>query len=205
MASANVTDELGVANLALQRIGVKAVADIDGTDKAAVAANRILADTRDELCRMFPWVCAVTREALSTTAISTSAFAYQHTMASAALRILEIVDIEGAENVPYRIEGRHVLTDRSSGYLRYVQQVATVSDWDPLLLTAIECRMASKLAVWLAGDLQLAAAMHQELVQILGIAMQVKAIEQHEDNVEVLALLRDQYAPLLLGRAKVVE
>ena len=39
---ANVTTELGVANLALQRIGVKASTDLAGTDKKSVAANRIL-------------------------------------------------------------------------------------------------------------------------------------------------------------------
>ena len=68
MASSNVTTELGVANLALQRIGVAASTDLDGTDKKSVAANRVLADTRDEIQRIFPWNCINNRLALSTSA-----------------------------------------------------------------------------------------------------------------------------------------
>ncbi|MFH2073964.1 MAG: hypothetical protein ABIJ57_01265, partial [Pseudomonadota bacterium] len=197
------TSELDVANLALQRIGVAPSSNLSGTDKASVAANRILADTRDEVQAMFPWNCIITREALASTTIGStfSAFSYVHTLGLSCLRVLDVIDVtdSGAENVPYRREYRNLYTDLSAGYVRYLKQTTNITPWDPLMLTAIETRMASKLAVWLTGKTQLAQMMYQEFLLTISTAVRMEAIEKkYEDTTKLLAMLNEQFIPALM-------
>lgn len=205
---ANVTTELGVANLALQRIGVKASTDLAGTDKKSVAANRILSDTRDEVQRMFPWNCLINREALSTSAAGTSSFGYVHTLGLTCLRVLEVMDTAdaNAENIPYRREYRYLYTDQSTGYVRYIKQTTNITPWDPFLLAAIETRMASRLAVWLTGQIALTQTLNQEFMQTIAAAIQVRAMEgKFEENRKLLAILDPQFVPALMSDKRVSE
>jgi len=205
---ANVTTELGVANLALQRIGVKASTDLAGTDKKSVAANRILSDTRDEVQRMFPWNCLINRQVLSTGTAGTSSFSYIHTLGATCLRVLEVLDSadDYAENIPYRREGDYLYTDQKTGYVRYIKQTTNITPWDPFLLSAIESRMASKLAVWLTGKIALGQVMHQDFMQTISLAINVRAMEgKFEDNRKLLAMLDMQYVPLLASDKRISE
>ncbi len=207
MAASVATTETEVANMALSRIGVGAISDLDspGTDKAALAIRRIYADTRDEVCRSFPWASITGRTALSTSTATASVFDWQHTLATPVLFVLEVVDTSGTENINYRIEGSTLYTNSAAGYIRRISQTATVLTWDALLLEAIVLRLASKLAVPLAGDLNLSLTVQREYVSTLALAMVTKAIEQREDNKEILAILDRQFAPLLFGKDRVSE
>lgn len=196
--STNVSSEVAVANLALQRIGIGAIAALDGNDKPSVAANRIFADTRDEIQRMFPWTCLVTREALSTSASGDAAFDYVHTLGLGTLTVLEVIDEDdsSAENIPFRREYRDLYTDLQTGYVRFTEQTTNITPWDPLMLTAIETRMASKLALWLTGKIQLSQLLHQEFMQTITLAIQVKAIEdKYEDNTVLLSMIDKSFLP----------
>ncbi len=208
MAASTVTTETEVANLALDRIGISIITDIDspGTDKAALAVSRCFADTRDEVCRMFPWACITGRTIISGAPAAESAFAYKQTLASTVLRVLGVDAIDGTENLDYRIEGSTIFFDaEDGGYIRHITQTATVATWDPLLLEAIVLRIAQKLAVKLAGDFQLGLTLQQEFITIVSMAMITKAIEESEGNDEVLAILNQQFQALLLRKPKVIE
>lgn len=208
MASSNVASELDVANLALQRIGVAASASLSGTDKVSVAANRILSDTRDEVQSLFPWNCITSRKALAGTLAGVASFTYVHTLGLDCLRILEVVDTADAdaENIPVRREGRNLYVDRLTGYVRFTQQTKTITPWDPLMVTAIETLMASRLALWLTGKVAIAQAMRQEFIQVLGVAVQVGAMEgKYEDNIKTLAMLSQQFIPALASREVIKE
>lgn len=209
MATTNAATELEVANLALQRIGVGASASLSGTDKVSKAANRVFADTRDEVQSLFPWSCITTRQALTSTLAGTASFVYVHTLGLDCLRILEVVDTTDAdaENIPYRREYRHLYVDQLTGYVRYTKQTTNITPWDPLMLAAITTRMASKMVYWLVGQPQaLAQAMRQEYLQILGLAVQARAMEgKYEDNLKTLAMLSEQFIAALANRNVVSE
>ena len=206
MATVTVTTETQVANMALQRIGEKPITDIDspGTDEAALAVDLIFADTRDEVCRSFPWTSISARTALSTSTATASPYSYKHTLTTPMLYVFEVIDPtdDSKSNIKYQIEGTTLYTNESTGQIRYIAQTATVATWDPLLLEAIVTRLASKLAIRLSGDLQLAVLMQREYMAIIGIAMATKAIEGRQDdsNDGILALLDRQVAPLLYGK-----
>jgi len=204
------TSSLDVANMALQRIGVKVSTSLSGTDKASVAANRILEDTRDEVQYMFPWSCVIDRVALSATTIGAgvSAFSYVHTLALTCLRVLEIIDTADAdaENIPYLREGRKLYTNQASGYIRYLKQTTNITPWSPLMLEAITARVGSRLAVWLTGQASKGAMLHQEFMQIISVAIQVGAMEgKFEDNRKILAMLNENFMPFLANDKRVAE
>ena len=207
MATSTATTETQVANQALDRIGLGIITDIDapGTDKAALACSRVFADNRDEVCRMFPWASVSGRTIISGGAAAESAYDYKQTLAGTVLRVLGIDDLAGGEGIDYRIEGTTIYFDAADGgYIRHISQTATVATWDALLFQAIVIRLAMKLSIKLAGDFQLTSALQQEFITVVSIAMATKAIEQHEDNADVLSVLNQQFQALLLQKAAVV-
>ncbi len=203
MSATEVSTETEVANLALQRIGQAAISDIDtpGTDKSALAVKRIFADTRDEVCRSFPWTSITTRLALSLSTATGAGFTWEHTLTTPILYVLEVVNTtDGTPNINYRMEGTKLYTNLDAGAIRYVEKTETVASWDPLLLEAIALRLACKLAVFLTGNLNLALMMQREYMATLAIAMATKAIEEREDNQEIVKMLDKQFSTLLFGR-----
>lgn len=210
--STNVATEVEIANLALQRIGIAPITALATTgSKATIAVNRIFADTRDEVQRMFPWNCIINRIALSPTTVGStfSSFTYVHTLAADCLRVLEVIDTtdSGAENIPYTLEYLHLYFDTAAGYIRYLKQTTNITPWDPLMLTAIETRLASKLAIWLTGKSAMAQQMHQEFLQTISVAIQVRAMESKYDkeNRKLLAMLSADFIPALISQKGVSE
>ena len=199
---AAVTTEVGVANLALQRVGAKTITAFDDGDRNADTVNLVYEDVRDEVQRTFPWACLTGRTELSTSAASNSSFAYTHTLAATVWRVL---DINGDEATKFRVEGTTLYTDEQTGYFRAVIQSSTVTAWDPLLITAIETRLASKIAYKLTQDIQLSAAMFQEYLLMLGMAIRLAAIEYHEDNEKILQMMQDMSPAALLKKDYVSE
>jgi len=138
----------------------------------------------------------------------------RHTLALSGNRnLFQGVDIDlnvdtadaDAEEIKYRREYNLLYTDQATGYIRYLKQTTNITPWDPLMLTAIETRMASKLAIWLTGKITLAQMLHQEFIQTIGLAVQVRAMEgRYEDNLKLLAIL-DQNFIGLLNSEKVVR
>ena len=200
-APVNVTTETGVANLALQRIGRAIIADIDsGTDKVSTAVNRMFSDTRDEVALMLPWSSLMTRTAISTTsATATSGFTYKQTIANTVLRITDLTGTDGSENNDWRREGTTLFYNISTGYIRHIKQETSVSIWDPLFLAALEARLASKLAIYLSSDLNIAMAMQQEYVSLLSTAVLIKAVEENENNERILAQMDARLAQYFMA------
>ncbi len=202
MAATAVTDEPGVANLALQRVGARTITTLADGDRNANAVNLVFADIRDEVMRTFPWACLIGRTALSTSGSSNATFSYTHTLAATVLRVL---DINGDGAILFRREGTTLYTNEATGYIRTISMSATVTEWDPLLVSAIECRMASKIAVKIAQDKELAQILFQEYIMILGLAIKLEAIEQHEDNEKILQMMQNISPEALLKKDHVSE
>jgi len=199
---AAVSTEVGVANLALQRVGAKAITAFSGTDRNSITVNLAFYDVCNEVQRTFPWACLIGRTVLDTSAADNSSFAFTHSLAATVLRVLEI---DGDPAVKFRIEGPLLYTNKETGYFRSVNSSATVTGWDSLLVSAIEARLASKIAVKIAQDKELAQMMFQEYIMVLGIAIKLAAIEQHEDNEKILQMMQNMSPEALLKKDFVSE
>jgi len=202
-APAVITTETAVANHALQRIGRAVISDIDtDTTKAGAAVNLIFSDTRDEVAVMLPWSSLITRTAIATGAAADSAFAYKQTLADTVLRVINLTDISGTEKAGWRREGTTLYYDLASGYIRHIQRETTVVTWQPLFLAAFTARLAAKTAFLLSGDKDLWLGMQQEYVSIMHTAVLIKAVEEHEDNMRIVAQLDSQLARFFAAQGR---
>ena len=118
-----------------------------GLDRARIAQN-LWPSTRDAVLRSHPWNCAVKRVTLSPEATSpnfTHDFAYQFILPADWLRNVEINSVN-ADQVDYRVEGKRLLLNSQTLYLRYIYKNTDVSTWDPMLVECCEFAMAAKMA-----------------------------------------------------------
>lgn len=104
--------------------------------------------------------------------------------------IIRTLEINGNPDIPYRVEGSYLYCSEATIRLRYIGRPAAAS-WDALLTDAIASRLASKIAVVLAGDAQLAQLMYQEFTLDLAVAKQVSAVEDRSDIVDLFGLYQN--------------
>jgi hypothetical protein len=71
------------------------------------------------------------------------------------LRVLKVDD----GTIPYTVEGRFILCDESSLYLKFTEKMADTGNFDSLLSEAIECRLSAELAYPVTGSPSLIKAM----------------------------------------------
>ncbi len=140
--------DVDVCNAALVMIGDSVIEALTDTTDRAVACNRFYATTRDAVLRAYPWNFAIVRVAL-VLAAGTPAFkwAHQFTLPTSpyCLRVLE-VDEDYPGQVPWKVEGRLLMTDESGISIRYISRVADPTVFDSLFFEALAARMASLLA-----------------------------------------------------------
>ena len=118
-----------------------------GLDRARIAEN-LWPSTRDAVLRSHPWNCAVKRVTLSPEATApafTHDFDKRFILPSDWLRNVEI-NGQRADHVDYRIEGKRLLMNGSTCYLRYIYKNTDIGSWDPMLVECAEFAMAAKMA-----------------------------------------------------------
>lgn len=211
MATTPITTETQAANLALIRIGKPGnISDLDSdTDKTATAARLLFPDTRDEVASILPWSSLVSRTAISTTTASgESLFDYKQTLADSVLRVIDIIDLSGTENYDWRREQTTIYYNATTGFIRHIDRVASVTVWDPLFVSAFVARLGHKLALHLTSNLQIAAMLQQEYASLLSTAVITKAVLESEGNQEILSQIDAgvaRFTAALSGNKRTVE
>lgn len=116
-----------------------------GLDRARIASN-LWDNTRDMLLRSHPWNCAIKRVILSPEVDSPAfGFSYSYALPGDWLRNHEINGIS-ADEVDFVVEGRKILIDDSSLYLRYIFRNEDISSWDSMLVYCAQLAMAMRMA-----------------------------------------------------------
>lgn len=122
-----------------------------GLDRARIASN-LWPTVRDSVLRSHPWNCAMKRIVLSPLA-ETPAFewSFQFVLPSDWLRNHQINGVH-TDQVDFVTEGRRLMMNESSCYLRYVYRNIDIGTWDPILVDACELYMASRMAKPITGS-----------------------------------------------------
>jgi len=203
MAAAAASSETDVANLALLRVGAAKIDSIDDTSDWAKTVKHFYIDTRDEICKLLPWSCLITRTALSTSAAAESTFGYKHTLASTVLTVLTVGN---DTDKPFAVEGLTLFTNEETGYFKHTAQEATIANWDAILLSCIEVRLASKIAFRITGNIELYAMLYQEFLALLSVAIKLKIVEDTKEANETITMLQQiNPAQVLRGRNIISE
>lgn len=134
--------EVALVNNALALVGADFITSLTQSTKSAVTANQIYPGVRDAVLRAFTWNCAEQHVILAPLG-STPPFkwAYEFQLPSDCLRVVSL------ENDPeYKVSQRKILANTNALYLTYIYRLTDVAQFDPLLSSAIEARLASELA-----------------------------------------------------------
>jgi hypothetical protein len=131
-----------LVNNALIHIGASLITSLDQPTKSAIVAKQIFPSVRDATLRAFTWNCA-TKQVILAPLATAPAFdwSYAFQLPSDCLRVVSL-----QEGVEYEVQNRQIFADSDVLYLTYVFRQEDVSQYDALLTSAMECRLASALA-----------------------------------------------------------
>lgn len=184
-----MSDELNetkLCNMALGRIGTKRINDYtDNSDKKveAIQCRLNYAQTRDALLRSHWWRFARTRKQLSQSAeytadATTFEWTYAYGLPTDFLRMWirpweDNDEVMQNTRYSYSVEGKQLLSDVSSMYIRYIRKVTDVPTFDPLFIEVLILQLALKMVMPLTGAGREAMAMRASLyVELYGTPRQ---------------------------------
>ena len=153
-SSVTGTSVVGLCNQALFMLGQKAIISMTEDSEAARLCNGRFTYNRDATLRAYPWNCATKRTSLARSATTPSwGYDYQYALPTSplCLRVLELEE-ETASGYGWKIEGRWLLTDATTAYIRYIAQITDVNDMEILLKDAIATRLAADICYALTGS-----------------------------------------------------
>ena len=190
---ASPSTKTDICNMALNRIGAKAVtaAQITAdTDPRAQDCNRHYDQTRDALIRSHWWRFASDRVALVVTTTPAFEWAYAFTLPTNFLRMKSIYEDNNTTNktslLPYALEDKILLFSESACQIRYIKQVTTVTDFDPLFIETFILQLALKLIPPRAGVGAAGQGLLREIKDELygkgGVMERVRTMDRQETN-----------------------
>jgi hypothetical protein len=155
-----MASETEIASNALTKLGAQPITSIDDDDtQRARLCRAYYPNVRDAVLRAYPWRCATVRTNLAldgdTPVGDDWAYQFQLPVLPYCLRVLKVDD----GTIPYTVEGRFILCDESSLYLKFTERMNDSGSFDALLSEAIECRLAAELAYPVTGSPTLIKAM----------------------------------------------
>jgi len=178
-----MASEVDICNQALTSIGHKTIQSLSENSEGARKCSVYLQQAIDETLRAYPWNCAVRRASLSQLS-ETPAFGFSYVYALPnspyCLRVLQM----SSKEIPYKIEGRKLLTDESTAKILYIARIVP-AEMDPLLVGAVAARLAAEIAYPMANSPTLQANMWKLYEQKLLEAVTIDAQEGTPDEVEV--------------------
>ncbi len=198
-----MTDQVGIVNLALTKLGAKAINSISSDIESARVASVIYEAVRDAELQANPWKFALRRASLAASA-NTPAFGYdlQYIVPADFLRLYEINEypvmfptsdplfaIESHED-----DGKVIVTNETAPLkIRYVARIENEAMFDPLFVMSFACRLAVEMSDRLTehqGKKQLVIAEYRESI---ALAKRIDAIQAPPQPYPESAWIQSRY------------
>lgn len=147
-----MSNETDLCNDALGQIGHNFITSIDDPTRPATVCKRFFASTRDQVLQQHDWHFARKRRNLVRLATAPLfEWSFQYTLPPDCIRPLRIGD---TDSVPWTVEARNLLTNEEAVSLLFIRREEDPVQWDPLFIDSFTTRLASKLAISIAHDIQ---------------------------------------------------
>lgn len=174
-----MADVVGICNSALAKIGAAPIVSLTEGSKTANLCAEQYDKLRDDLLRSHAWNFAVRRVKLARlTEPPAFGFSYAYQLPADWLRSLAVQDAPVREaTVPYRIEGRRLVSDAEALYLRYLARVEDANDMPPDFRETLASLLARELAVPVAQSVNLSQVLDEQYRRRLRRAKSVDALE----------------------------
>lgn len=182
--------EVDICNIALTNLGEAKIVSLTEATERARLSNLRYPDVRDAVLRSHPWNCATKRAKLTRSTVTPAfGYLYQYSLPFDCLRILGTHD----SLLSYQIEGKYLLTDETTMYVKYIAQLTDTSDIDSNLIQAIGLRLAWELAEPLTGRIELKREMWGKYVEVIAEARGIDASEGIPDRIEYLSWVESRW------------
>lgn len=169
--------QVEICNMALLKIGDKAITDLKEDSKEAKLCRQFYDITRDKELRSHPWNFSMSRAELAELT-ETPAFGWAHKfqLPNDCLRIIEMSD----RNTEYIIEGRELLTNSGTAKIIYQKSVTDTTKFDMLFVGAFSLKLAMTIAFPLTADRGLVESLEMEYQRDLRDAKFIDALEGNQ-------------------------
>ena len=169
-----MASQVQIVNLSLVMISEETITAMSEDIKAARIATVVWDIARRETLRAHPWNFAVSRADLAQLSTAPAfEYTYQYQLPTDCLRAINLYDTSSK----WEVEGRKLLCDDGTVYLRYIADVTDTAQFDALFSGALARRLAAYLAFNLSNNRTLAAEMDKAFKEAVSLARLADAQE----------------------------
>jgi hypothetical protein len=141
--------QVQIINMSLSKVGDYTISSLTEGTKQQLYAVIHWENVRDSLLQSYAWNFATERVALAMLAGTPIGYDHKYQLPNDCLKVRKVStdgNFSGVNAVDYKIEGRVLLTDEDTIYIKYTKQVTDTSQWTPLFIKAFMCQLSSLLA-----------------------------------------------------------
>lgn len=172
--------KISICNKALIELGESPITALTDNNKAARTLDAVYDIVLLTALRSHRWNFAVKRVALAElSAIPVYGFTKQYQLPSDCLRVLEIDTLTAV----YKIEGRALLTDSGTVYLKYVAKIDDPTQYDAAFVDYLSLKLASDIAMTLTDNTALRDSVMAKSLLALREARTIDGQEDYPDAV----------------------
>jgi len=169
-----MASKVGMANAALSKLGVNLITSLADNSEPARRCNQRFDDILDDMLQMTNWGFAIKRATLAPLGDAPDhGYTYQCTLPSDCLHVIEEINDE-----EWEIEDGYFVSDSNAPEIKYIAKVTDVNKLSAAFREAFALRLASELAVPLAGSSALSDSLFDKYLRKLSSAMARDAQQQ---------------------------
>ena len=179
---------VNICNSALNLIGASTISALTEDTKNARLCNQRYEPVRNRVFRGHNWNCLIKRVELARNSTApVMEYTYAYALPSDFLRVMKIhngTTDSIAADLPYKVEGKNIVTDQTTVYLVYVALDTDPNNYDVYLREAISHQLAADLAYAITNNATLANNYMTRADERLREARFIDATENSLDTVE---------------------
>lgn len=187
-----MTSAVSICSNALLLLGDKPISDFaENNDRTRIVSN-IYNMKRDKVLRLNDWKCATKREILSPDSTAPGfEWRYRYALPADWLRTLSVGPSRQDQD-PYEQEGRFILMNAATCYLRYIYRNEDEATWDPLLVDAMTQVMLAALTYPITKSTTKQQTEEEIVRDVLRTARSVDAVDNPPESLGDFPMLANR-------------
>jgi len=152
-----------ISNAALNTLGATNITSLTEDSKAGRLINQRYELVRDAVFRSHNWNSLIKRANLAQNTVApTFGYLHQYTLPPDCLRVLEFSNgtltypkdnmTDNSGGPVYVVEGRELLTDETTVFIKYIARIEDPNKYDTLLVDTISARLAMEICYAITGS-----------------------------------------------------
>ena len=179
---------IDICNSALNLLGASTISALTEDTKNARICNQRFENVRNRIFRSHPWNCLIKRVQLAQNSTApVIEYTYAYALPSDFLRVLKIhngTTDSVASDMPYKVEGKNIITDEATVYLVYVSKDTDPNNYDSYLYEVLAYQLAADMAYSITNNATLSKNLLVDADEKLRESRFVDVTENSTDTVE---------------------